>query len=168
MFSLTRARTDNPPRSGLVPKSTGVANRRGATLVETAIVLAVFLLLILGTVDLGLAVFRYNVLSEAARTGARVASVHGALAPAAMGTWGPATYSGTASDGSAYAQAVAPLLAGFTLSRVNIQVEWIDGGNALQQRVRYTVSTTYRPIAVAFFTRSSYVHTASSTMRISH
>ena len=142
--------------------------RRGATMVETAIVLSVFLMLILGTFDLGIATYHYNTLSQAARQGARTAIVHGALAPATMGAWGPSTYSGNAGDASAYAQAFSPMLAGFSLANVTIKLEWIDGGNAIQQRVRYTVTTTYRPMLTSFFTNATYTQTAASTMPIAH
>ena len=74
--------------------------RRGAAMVETALVLNIYMLLILGTCDLGIAVHRNNTLSQAARHGARQASVHGALAAPSMAAWGPATYTGTAGDGS--------------------------------------------------------------------
>jgi Flp pilus assembly protein TadG len=142
--------------------------RRGAAIVETALVLSVFLLLILGTFDLGIAVFRYNTLSQAARQGSRQAAVHGALAPPAMTAWGPTTYSGTAGDGSVYAQAVSPMLSAFTLTNVTIKLEWIDGGNALQQKVRYTVTTTFKPIVTSYFTSSTYTLSAASTMPIAH
>jgi Flp pilus assembly protein TadG len=133
-----------------------------------AIVLNVFLLLVLGGMDLSIATYRYNTLSQAARQGARQAAVHGSLAAPAMTAWGPATYSGTAGDGSQYALAVSPMLLGFTLSKVAITVEWIDGGNNIQQRVRYTVSTTYKPIVTSFFSSGSYTQTAASTMPIAH
>ena len=142
--------------------------RRGATMVETAIIMSAFLMLILGTFDLGIATYRYNMLSQAARQGTRQAMVHGALAPPAMTAWGPATYTGTAGDGSAYAQAVSPMLAGFTLANVTIKLEWIDGGNAIQQRIRYTVTTTYRPMLTSFFTNTAYTQSAASTMPIAH
>ena len=137
-------------------------------MVEAAIVLSVFLLLILGTFDLGIATYRYNTLSQAARQGARQAIVHGSLAPPAMQAWGPATYTGTAGDGSVYAQAVTPMLVGFNLNTVVIKVEWPDGSNSTQQRVRYTVTTNYQPILTSVFTNSSYVLTAASTMPIAH
>lgn len=143
-------------------------SRRGATLVEMAIILNVFLLLILGTLDLGLATYRYNTISQAARQGARQAAVHGALAPPAMSSWGPGAYTGTAADGSEFAQAVSPMLAGFNLSDVTIRVEWLDGGNAVQQRVRYSVSTPFRPIIGSLFTSASYTLSAASTMPIAH
>lgn len=62
-------------------------SRRGATLVEAAIVTIVLVMLLLGTIDLGIAVLRYNMLAEAARTGARMAIVHGSDAPSEMPTW---------------------------------------------------------------------------------
>ena len=153
-------------RSDLLRRQVGA--RRGAVLVEMAIVSSVFLLLILGTFDLGIATYRYNTISQAARQGARQAVVHGSLAPPTMTAWGPATYTGTAGDGSVYAQAVSPMLVGFNLNDVAIKVEWPDGGNALQQRVRYTVSTTYRPILSSFFSSSTYAQDAASTMPITH
>lgn len=137
-------------------------------MVEMAIVLSVFLLLVLGTMDLGIATYRYNTLSQAARQGVRQAVVHGSLAPPEMPAWGPATYNGTAGDGSAYAQAVSPMLAGFNLNTVTIKVEWPDGGNAIQQRARFTVTTIYYPIVTSFFPNSSYTMSAVSTMPIAH
>ena len=125
-------------------------------------------MLILGTLDLGMATYRFNTLSQAARQGARQAAVHGALATSAMGTWGPTSYNGTAGDGSVYAQAVSPMLVGFTLNNVTIKVEWIDGSNAIQKRVRYTVSTTYTPIVTSYFSNASYAQSAASTMPIAH
>jgi Flp pilus assembly protein TadG len=131
-------------------------------------VLSVFLLLVIGGMDLGIATYRYNTLSLVAREGARQAAVHGSLAAPAMTVWGPATYSGTAGDGSVYALAVSPMLVGFTLTNVSIKVEWIDGSNNIQKRVRYTVTTTYKPIVASFFSSSSYTQTAASTMPIAH
>lgn len=137
-------------------------------MVEMAIILNVFLMLVLGTLDLGLATYRYNTISQAARQGARQAIVHGSLASPAMQAWGPSTHTGTAGDGSVYAQAVSPMLVGFVLDDVAIRVEWPDGGNALQQRVRYTVTTEYRPILTSLFSSNSYTQSAASTMPIAH
>ena len=137
-------------------------------MVETAIVLSVFLLLVIGGMDLALATYKYNTLSQAARQGARQAVVHGSLAAPAMTTWGPETYNGTANDGSQYAKAVSPMLVGFVLSNVTIKVEWIDGGNSIQQRVRYTVTMIYKPIVASFFNSATYTLSAASTMPIAH
>lgn len=142
--------------------------RTGAVMVEMVIILHVFMLLVVGMLDLGLATYRYNTLSQAARQGARQAIVHGSLAPPVMAAWGPATYTGTAGDQSVYAQAVAPMLQGFILDDVTLRVEWPDGGNSIQQRVRYSMTTEYRPILTSIFSGNSYTLSAASTMPIAH
>jgi len=50
--------------------------RKGQALVEFALVIPLFLLLLVGLFDLGRAVFAYNTLTNAAREGARIAIVN--------------------------------------------------------------------------------------------
>ena len=50
-------------------------NRRGQALVEFALVVPIFLLLVFGLVDLGRAIYVNNAMAEAARDGARWGSV---------------------------------------------------------------------------------------------
>ena len=52
------------------------AGRRGQALVEFALVIPIFLLLLVAIFDLGRAVFAYNTLTNAAREGARLAIVN--------------------------------------------------------------------------------------------
>lgn len=84
MFSLPqrRDRTLSAPRRGR-------RCRRGATLVETAIVLPVVLLVVLGTIEVGIAVHTRNMAAWIARETARHAAVHGSLAGPRMSIWGP-------------------------------------------------------------------------------
>src|SRR5947207_2599832 len=56
-----------------------IRGRRGATALECAMVCPVAVLLLMGTLLLGLGVFRYEQLQLLAREGARYASVHGPL-----------------------------------------------------------------------------------------
>jgi Flp pilus assembly protein TadG len=145
--------------------------RRGAALVEGTIILMVFLTLIFGMLDLGIAVMRYNTLSEAARQGVREAIVHGKLAPAGWqgGTWGPATMDVSASTaGVPVVDTVCPLLVGFNLDETRVRVEWPNGLNDLQQPVRVTVSTLYHPMTTFLFGNQSFTLSASSTMPIAH
>jgi TadE-like protein len=51
------------------------ARRRGQSLVEFALVLPIFLVILFGLIDLGRAVYLNSTLSQAAREGARLASV---------------------------------------------------------------------------------------------
>jgi hypothetical protein len=134
---------------------------------EAAIVITAFLIIIAGVIDLGMALFYREMLSEAARHGARQAIVHGSKAPAAMGVWGPTTYSGAASDSHDIADAIRTHLAVLNPSSVNITVEWIDGGNEEEQRVRVTLDYTYQPMTTLVF-QSTFPLRASSTMPIAH
>jgi hypothetical protein len=49
---------------------------RGQTLVEFALVITVFLVILMGVVDFGMAIYKFNGVSQAAREIARVTSVH--------------------------------------------------------------------------------------------
>jgi len=53
-------------------------DRCGATLVEFALASTVFLLTLFGTIEFGIAIWRYNMVSDLAQEGARWASVRGA------------------------------------------------------------------------------------------
>jgi hypothetical protein len=144
------------------------ADRRGATVVEMAIVVSVFLTLVLGMLDLGIAVFRYHLLAQAARQGARQAIVHGSMADR-LGPWGPATYAGTADvEGHPIVAAIRPFLVGLDLSQVTIQAEWPDADNKFEQRVRVAVSAPYQPMMTFIFGNPTFTLQGTSTMLIAH
>ena len=162
--------------------------RRGATAVETAVVLIVFLSIALGFLDLCLANFRRNLVSEAARQGARMASVHGRTASPEMASWGPDGDWGPAEDETriedinAYDDDQVPIilalttgligqltgpgyLQGLELDRTNVAIDWLDGDNQVGDRVRVEVASGYRPFFVLV---PELTFRASSTMRITH
>jgi Flp pilus assembly protein TadG len=141
--------------------------RRGATAVELAVVLIIFLTLVFGMLDLGLGVLRYHVLAQSSRQIARQAIVHGSLATK-LGTWGPTSYTGTGASSDGVGEALRPNLAKFDPSEVNVQVEWIDGGNDPDQRVRVTVTSPYKPIMTFVFGNPTFTIRATSTMPIAH
>jgi len=152
--------------------------RTAATLLESALSLAIFVTLVLGSLDLGMWIFRRHVLTQTARQIARQAIVHGALAEE-LGPWGPDTITSTAAGGSAGTsndplssiQEIAEQnLVGLEAAAVTVQVEWVDGGNDPQQshRVRTTLTTPFTPIMTFIFGNPSFSLTASSTMQIAH
>jgi Flp pilus assembly protein TadG len=145
--------------------------RRGATLAETAIVISVFLILVLGLLDLGIGVLRYNSVSHAARQGARQAMVHGALAPAGVqgGPWGPGTISAPATaSGIPAVAALQPFLFTCDPPSTTIQVAWPDGNNQPGNRVSVTVTTPYQPMMTFIFGNPSITLQATSTVTIAH
>ncbi len=139
--------------------------RRGATLVEGAIVLLAFLLLILGVIDLGMGVLRYHVVSQAARAGARQAMVHGNQSPRATTSWGPAALTVKGDDTSSeVSNSVRPYLTGLNPADVDIKVEWPAGTNDPDAPVRVTVTALHQPMLL--FGIPAITLSASSTMRI--
>jgi hypothetical protein len=149
-----------------------------------SIILGVFLVLTFGMLDLGMGVYRYHVISNAARQGARQAIVHGANA-STLGVWGPTTIGPIAADSSGTAivdstgdsdnrAGLKPLLRyglGIdSLPHTYITLEWIDGSNAVGKRVRCTVTSPYKPFMPLLYPGATTTHTlsASSTMIIAH
>jgi Flp pilus assembly protein TadG len=131
----------------------------------------VFLALVLGMIDLAVAISRSNTLSHAARQGARHAMVHGSLATTGSngGPWGPGPIDQPATAaGVPVVDAVRPLLVNCTLDESQVRVEWLDGSNTPGKQVRVTVTTTYRPMVTFLFGNPAIQLTASSTMPIAH
>ena len=142
--------------------------RRGATIVESALVLTALALIVLGILDVGIAVLRYNALSDAARRLARAAIVHGAMAEPQHAAWGPAPFVATADDASEIAAAVRPWLIAAAPEDVSVQVEWIDGGNQPDQRVRVTLRYAHERFVPLLLGASPVPLEATSTMQIAH
>ena len=145
--------------------------RRGASMAEAALTITAFLMLSLGAIDLGVAVFQQHVLSNAARQGVRAAIVHGSLAQSGWngGPWGPSTYGPVAATSSdPKAQAVAKYLGGMDASTVQVTFTWPDNSNVSEKRVQVSLTKTWSPLLLFIFGNPSYTLSASSEMPISH
>jgi hypothetical protein len=169
-------------------RSTLRRNRSGTALVEAAIVTSVFVTLVFGMIDLGITLFRKHVASEAARQGARNASVHGYRAPlgTSMNAWGPtppyfppltghSLYAGstctTVSAGDPsdeLAGTITPYLTGVDPSTATITILWPDGNNDVGNRVTVCVTATYQPPVAFLFGDGPISISGSSTMTIMH
>jgi Flp pilus assembly protein TadG len=151
--------------------------RKATTLIEWALTTAIFLMLCLGIIDLGTGVLRQHILTQAARQAARQAIVHGTydgdntdgngytnqLTP-----WGPTTYNSAANASDPKAQAVAAYLPGLDPANVTVKMEWPDNSNAVEKRVKVTLTTSWTPIVTGFFGGQTITLTASSQMLIAH
>jgi Flp pilus assembly protein TadG len=136
--------------------------------VEGAVVLSVFFVILFGMLDLGLVVLDYNTLTEASRRLCRQAIVHGQMAAPQMTVWGPTTVSGSAADGTAYAQALSPELATFNLNDVQFTIDWPDGTSAVDSRVQVTVTYAYQPMMPFIFGTTAIALQAATTMHVEH
>jgi Flp pilus assembly protein TadG len=151
-------------------QKSGRRRRRGGVLVESVITTMALLSLMLGMIDMGIAVFRTHVISEAARQGARRAICQGALAPSKLngGPWGPSAFSGDGNSSNKMVTMISGYMAGLDPSQVTINVTWPDGNNKVESRVTYQVSTTWTPMITWIFGSPSFNLSASSTMLIAH
>jgi hypothetical protein len=141
------------------------------SLVEASMVITVLLTLVIGAIDLGVAVFRQHVLTQAARQGVRQAIVHGKLAPTGWkgGPWGPTTYGPVAAtDSDPKAQAVASYLGGMDPSAVQVTMTWPDSSNAVEKRVQVTLTNTWTPLLGFIFGNQSVTLTGAAKMQIAH
>lgn len=111
--------------------------QRGQSLVEAAIALPILLTLLVGTVDLGRAVYQYNGVAEAAREIARATSVH----PGADGLGGsPETTSVLAVQ-----QALVPSLIVDSFECLDIAGAAVGGTCHPGSWVRVTLTSTFSP-----------------------
>jgi Flp pilus assembly protein TadG len=94
--------------------------RRGALAVEAAIVHPVIVLLLVGLVVGGLAVFRYQQVALLAREAARAVSVKGS-------EWAKETGNPSPTQQQILQQIVVPRSAGMDPQQLTLRVEWIDG-----------------------------------------
>ena len=143
-----------PARSAL-DRAARREGERGQGLVEFSIAITIFLLILMGTIDLGRAVYEYNGVSQAARELARVASVHPG------GTLGGSTQSATALSQQ---RGLVPGLGIPTYSCISITGATVTGRCNGGNWVRVTVSTVFipaTPLATMFgsFTLSSTAST---------
>src|SRR5262245_11599350 len=91
--------------------------RRGAVLLESAVVYPVLFILVFAIITLGIGVARYQQVAHAAREGARWAAVHGARYSQELGL-----QAATASD--VYVNAVRPHAAGMREPALYCSVQW--------------------------------------------
>jgi Flp pilus assembly protein TadG len=99
------------------PRRASDRRRRGANLVETAVVMPLLLMLILGTSIVGLGIFQYQQVATLAREGARYASVHGTQYVAVTGN-------SAMTAANIYTNAILPMAVGLNTSNLSYTIQW--------------------------------------------
>ena len=118
---------------------------RGQGLVEFSLTIVVFLVILMGIVDFGMAVYKFNGVSQAAREIARVTSVHPCATPGAL-TCAP--------GGSTETQDVIDVQEGLIPGLTVAAIDCVDEAGAAplgpcdfsKHYVRVEVEAPYRPI----------------------
>jgi len=142
---------------------------RGQATVEFALVCLVILLFLIGTLDLGRGVFYYDVLANAARDGARYASLldgsDWSLAGNSPGTYpSAAPYVGT----TTIVGATTKHIAGLEPSQLQVVIStWPPEDSGLQVPVSVATQYVYQPVAGTLLGIGPITIRAQATMRVS-
>jgi Flp pilus assembly protein TadG len=132
---------------------------RGQALVEFALVLPIFLMLLLGVFDLGRMIYMYNGVAEAARELARVTSVHPGT-PGALGST-----SNTAAVLAAQ-KALIPDLGNPVFTCVDIDGSAVTDTCVAGMQVKVVIQAPYRPVTPVFSLVGTLTLGSSSTFSI--
>ena len=127
--------------------------RRGATMIEMAIVGPLVFLLVIGLIVAALGVFRLHQVGRLAHEGARWASIHGS-------EWERATGNSAVTANDVFRQAMLPIGQGLNADRLEHTVTWNEDRTDVQVTVRF------RWLPEAFM--SGGVITATSVRPISY
>jgi Flp pilus assembly protein TadG len=112
---------------------------RGQALVEFALVLPIFLMLLLGVFDLGRMIYMYNGVAEAARELARVTSVH----PGTPGALGSTTNTAAV---LAAQKALVPSLGNPTFTCVDIDGSSVTDTCVAGMQVKVVIQAPFSPV----------------------
>jgi Flp pilus assembly protein TadG len=125
---------------------TSRSHRRGSVLTESAIVLPIFFMLMIGAITTGLGISYYQRVALLSREGARWASVHGGWYANDFNTSNGVTTYTTKTD--VYNNAITTMATGLVLSPNNCVVTWDDPvfKQTPGTNVTVTVSYTWVPI----------------------
>jgi hypothetical protein len=119
-------------------------DQRGQSLVEFSLVIVVFLVVLMGVVDFGMAIYKFNGVSQAAREIARVTSVHPCAGPSPCA---PGSSSET-QDVVAVQKGLIPDLGDPTITCVDETGTPVapDPCDFSKHSVKVTITAVYRPI----------------------
>jgi Flp pilus assembly protein TadG len=122
---------------------------RGSTLVEFSLVAFMFIMILLGVVEMGRMVLVYTTVANAARAGARYAIVHGGdrTGSGVNGPSGPGSTTQIQTVVQNFASAGL-----VNVSNLNVNVTYPNGANTAGSPVSVTVSYTYDPLIPFFST----------------
>ena len=132
--------------------------RRGVSAVEAAVVYPITILLLLGTVVLGLGVFRFQQLQCLAREGARYASVHGPQYAADSGN-------AYATNQTVLAQ-IETLAVGLETNNLSCAVTWNPNPPTTTTPSTVSVQLTYDWVPEGYF--QTVTMTATSVMPVTY
>lgn len=106
-------------------------------MIEGVYCLAIVFFLLVGMLEFGVASLRRNLLRDGAARVARAAILRGQKSE--LSEWGSQHIDLTAADDDSIARAILPSLATMAPEDVRISVDWPDGDNLTEQRIKVVI-----------------------------
>lgn len=141
------------------PHSAKAQSRRGAHVVEMAIILPVFLAMLIGIIDFARATYAYTAVVESARCGARHAMVNGATSTTVVGP--------TANNTTVEA-VVKNNAKGLDTSLLSVASTWPNGTNTTGSPVTVTATYNFKLVVADLVGLQPITIRGTSTMMITH
>lgn len=142
----------------------GRRRQDGQGLVEFALSIVIFLVILMGVVDFGMAVYRFNGVSEAAREIARVTSVHPCVVPDAL-TCTPGGSAETTAVVSVQKNLV-PALTDPVFTCVDVAGAPVTPCDFSKHSVQVDITAPYRPVTPLLGLTGTWTMKGSSSAQI--
>jgi Flp pilus assembly protein TadG len=148
-----------PRRLAQLRRRKSRGNEEGSALVEIALTLPVLITFFFGLIEVSLAFYTHQVLSESAREGTRYAIVHGSTCTTGSGS----ACTVSAATVNSYVSGLS--WPNFGSSAMSVNTTYPDGNEAPGSRVQVTITYGF-PFRVPFIPTSTLTMSSSSVMYI--
>lgn len=142
--------------------------RRGAVVVESALISILLFLTLMTMADLALGVLHYNSLSESARRLSRFVATSGELSEPERVAFGPDQILGSAADESTIAEELRRTLTVSDVENVSLEINWPDGANRVGDRVEVILTYSYQSLIPLLTAHDQLNYAARSVTTIRH
>jgi Flp pilus assembly protein TadG len=126
---------------------------------EMAVVGPLVFIVLLGMLDLGVAVYSYSTLAEAVRAGTRYAAVRGSKSTSPVGP---------AANNASVEGTVRSYAPGVVAANLTVNSTWPDGNNSPGSRITVSATYNYRSAVAWIVGYPAIPLSANTTMVISH
>ncbi|PQO38771.1 hypothetical protein C5Y96_02500 [Blastopirellula marina] len=137
---------------------------RGATMVETALVLMILFVTIFGIFEFGMTAIRQNILDEAAHRLARAGAIRGD--GSSLGEWGPETISSTLDAQADLLAEIGPAAYMLDTRRVNVEMSWQDSVATTNSELTVQVTSQHPLLLGALWGMDSILLSSRAVERV--
>ncbi|MBI2952976.1 MAG: pilus assembly protein [Chloroflexi bacterium] len=136
---------------------------KGQAVVEFALAAGVLFMLMIGSIDIGRAIWNYDTLAEAVREGARFAAINGYNSSTPTGPPNSTNYTaGPPGQDSGVTSVVRNYAFGMAPASISVFASWPSGDNLIGSSVVITASYSFQPLTTLVVGRPFTLTAASA------